>query len=123
MSEIYLKSSIDDRRKLLAGIIDSDGTSGGKTRTNRYWDIIQKNKIIIDNIECLAKSLGMFIRRTEKICRAKKKDGTYSKDILCHRITITPYNNWDLPLLLERKKIAHEPNKEGRIVYLNIRNI
>lgn len=111
--ELYLKSSVQDRKKLLAGIIDSDGTSGGKSRNNQCWEIIQKKKIIIDGIEILAKSLGMFTRRVEKQCRAKKKDGSYSEYTTCYRILITPYHNWDVPVLLKRKEITSEPHGEG----------
>lgn len=111
--ELYLKSSVQDRKKLLAGIIDSDGTSGGKSKNNHCWDIIQKKKIIIDGIEILAKSLGMFTRRVEKQCRAKKKDGSYSEYTTCYRISITPYHNWDVPVLLKRKEITSEPHGEG----------
>ena len=47
----------------------------------------------------------MFTMRTIKKCRAKKKDGTYSEYIDCYFITITPFNNWDIPVLLKRKKL------------------
>ena len=63
----------------------------------------------------------MFTRLTEKQCRAKKKDGTYSNFITCYRLVMTPINNWDLPILLERKRIKEFYNNEG--YYLNIRNI
>ncbi len=120
--DIYLKSSINDRKKLLAGIIDSDGTSGGKNRNNIAWYIIQKNIKIIDGIEKLAKSLGMFTIRNEKQCRAKKKDGSYSDYITCYGITIKPYNNWNIPILLERK-IINKCSDEGKGgTYLNIKN-
>lgn len=122
--EIYLKSSVEDRKKLLAGIIDSDGTSGGKSKKNIGWGIIQKRKIIIDGIEKLAKSLGMFTRRTTKQCRAKKKDGSYSKYTTCYRMSITPYHNWNLPILLQRKQITCKPHNENvGCSYLRIKKI
>lgn len=116
--EIYLRSSIEERKKLLAGLVDSDGTSNGDAKKNYYWDVIQKNKRIIDDIEILCKSLGMFTRRTERKCRAKKKDGTYSEYITCYRITIIPINNKNIPLLLKRKSITNEYDKK----YIKIRN-
>ena len=122
--DIYLKASIEDRKKLLAGLIDSDGTSGGKSKNNHCWDIGQKLKIITDGIEILAKSLGMFTRRSEKQCRAKYPDGTYSEYSISYRIIIHPYNNWDIPVLLERKKIETKPHNEDiGTTYLRIKNI
>lgn len=112
--DIYLKSSINDRKKLLAGIIDSDGTSGGKCKFNNCWHITQKNKKIIDGIKILAESLGMFCNERTREGRAKYKDGSYSKCREYHRITITPYNNWDIPVLLKRKEITIEPHTRKR---------
>ena len=112
--DIYLKSSINDRKKLLAGIIDSDGTSGGKSKFNNCWHITQKNKKIIDGIKILAESLGMFCNERTKKGRAKLKDGSYSKYREYHRITIIPYNNWDVPVLLKRKEITIEPHTRKR---------
>lgn len=117
----YLRSSVEDRKRLLAGLIDSDGTSGGKNKTNCYWEIIQKKKKIVDDIEILCKSLGMFTYRITKDCRAKKKDGTYSDYITCHRIIITPFNNWDIPVLLKRKEIIDRPHKDNG-TYLRVRH-
>lgn len=111
--ELYKKSSIEDRKKLLAGLIDSDG--GREVNT---WDITVKSKEIIDGAEEIAKSLGMFTYRTTRQSRAKKKDGTYSEYITCHRLKIIPFHNKDLPILLERKKIV----TEEIINQINIKN-
>ena len=121
--ELYLKGSVEERKKLLAGIIDSDGTCGGKYKNNCCWYIVQKKKIIIDGIEILAKSLGMFTQRNQRRCRAKKQDGSYSEYIICYNIVITPYHNWDVPVLLKRKEITSKPHKQGiGGTYLEIKN-
>lgn len=109
---IYLKSSIENRKKLLAGLIDSDGYKD----VNR-WEIVQKNKNISNGIKKLCESLGMFVRSVDKICKAKKKNGSYSKGTLCTRMFISPINNRDIPVLLPRKKISNQCN------YPTIKNI
>lgn len=108
--EIYKKSSISDRLSLMAGLIDSDGTSGGKSKNNLNFEIIQKNKRLIEDIKEVSESLGWFCYLTEKHCSAltKLEDGTEkrSNPILNYRLTITPYNNCNIPIKLERKKIT-----------------
>lgn len=112
--KIYLESSIEDRKALLAGIIDSDGATGttyGRIDNgikNYCWDLTLKLENLIDNVETLCKSLGMFTYRTEVKKRAVKKDGNHSEYKTYYRIKITPYNNYDIPLKIERKKICDD---------------
>lgn len=109
--EIYKKSSINDRLSLMAGLIDSDGTSGGKSKNNLNFEITQKNKKLIEDIKEVSESLGWFCYLTEKYCRAVTtlEDGTKkrSNPILNYRLIITPYNNCNIPIKLERKKIKN----------------
>ena len=116
--EIYMTASVEDRKKLLAGLIDSDGTSGGKSKKNQYWDIQQKRIELVKQIDVLCKSLGMRTRISTKYGYASYKDGSRSETRPYERIIIHPYNNWDIPLLLERKKIVSRPSS-----YLNIRHL
>lgn len=107
--DIFMKSSINDRKKLLAGLIDSDGTSQGDINKNQTWDITLKLKNLIDEVEILAKSLGMYTYKTMRECTATNTENKISRTY--YRITITPFNNWILPLLLERKRIINKPKK------------
>lgn len=101
--ECYLKTSIENRKKILAGIIDSDGSKSGSG-----WDITLKLENLIDDIEILAKSLGMFTYRTTRNIILKNSKMKEPKPYF--RIKITPVNNWDIPVLLERKKIIKKPD-------------
>ena len=100
--EIYLKNSIEVRSRLLAGIIDTDGsTDGSKSK----YEIVQKNKRLSENIVELAKSLGWYTtsREVEKSCtyKGEKRVGTYQ------RIYLRPSKlAVEIPVLLERKKLT-----------------
>ena len=97
--EIFLKNSVENRLKLLAGIIDTDGY----LEQNSRYEIIQKNKVLSENIITLAKSLGFF-------CNSYIKKAYASNTVLK---TVRDYNrifiyinqiNLEIPVLLERKK-------------------
>ena len=105
--KIYLEALIEQRKALLAGLVDSDGTSGGKSKNNVSWEIVQSRENIIDDIEILAKSLGMT---TYKSIKYNKK---YNKNY--YRIVITPFNNYDIPILLPRKQIPKQPTSYPKI--------
>ena len=96
--KIYFTAPLEIRKKLLAGLIDSDG---GRGKNHNYWSFSQsiKHKRIIDDIELLAKSLGHFTRQKH---RDTKCNGKVCPSI---RLTITPYHNYDVPLIYERKKL------------------
>ena len=110
--KVYLESSIENRKAILAGLIDSDGTGSCKKEKghqNYQWDITLKLKNLVDDIEILCKSLGMLVYRTERKCRAVNKNGikgNNSEYDTYYRIRITPINNSDIPLKLERKKVC-----------------
>jgi hypothetical protein len=93
--EIYLRSSRENRLQILAGLIDTDGHNG-----TGYYDIIQKNKRLADEITFLARSLGFAAYCVEcKKASQTKKVGTY------HRVIISG-NLEEVPVLLERKKCS-----------------
>ena len=98
----YLKNSEEVRLKLLAGLIDTDGS----LEKGRY-EITQKNKQLADNIVELCRSLGFYTRMKEvkKGCmyKGEKKIGTY------YRIAIS-LNQFskEVPVLLERKKWKYD---------------
>jgi len=112
--EKYLYSSVENRMELLAGLIDSDGCANCKKNRNgsdgsiTNWEITQKNERLSNDIKKLAESLGMFVYFTTKMASCTyMKDGVKVTSTPCkvYRMTITPYNNYDIPVKLDRKRI------------------
>ena len=100
--EMYLKNSIEVRRELLAGLLDTDGS----LETNCRYEITQKNKQLSENIVQLSKSLGLYTQITEttKKCTNSKNpehEGKY------YRMYIRMYDNSpNIPVKCERKKTS-----------------
>jgi ATP-dependent Lon protease len=96
---VYKINSRDNRLKLLAGIIDSDGHYNKKMKN---YEIIQKNKKLSEDIVFLARSLGYacYNYPIEKSCMYNnvKKTGIY------YRLIIYGDNLEDIPVLCPRKK-------------------
>ena len=97
----YLCNSRENQLKLLAGLIDSDGSNDH----NRGIDIIQKNERLADDIVFLARSLGFFCEKKKctKTCTNSKNGpvtGTYYRMYICGN------DFTDLPLLMEYKRPA-----------------
>ena len=94
----YLQNSEENRLKLLAGLIDTDG-SISKTS----YEITQKNRTLAENIVSLCNSLGFYttIKETIKQCTNSPVDNhsdTY------YRITIFLSRfTKNIPVILERK--------------------
>lgn len=95
--DIYKINSRENRLKLLAGLIDSDGYNGGN-----WIEITQKNKRLADDIEYLAFSLGFMVTRVEceKGCEYKgeMKYGIYQ------RLNIFGEGLEEIPVILDRKR-------------------
>lgn len=92
--DIYLTANIEDRRQLLAGLIDTDGSLDGCS-----YDFVQKSKQLAEQVVWLAKSVGCHatIKEVQKKCCNNGVVGTY------YRLTIG--RNIDLiPVRIERKK-------------------
>jgi len=97
----YLLNSRENQLKLLAGLIDSDGSNSN----NRSLEITQKNERLADDIVYLARSLGFFCekRQCRKTCTNAKNGpvtGTY------YRMNIIGDDYTDIPLLMEYKRPA-----------------
>jgi len=107
--EIYKKSTLDVRKSIIAGLIDSDGTSGGTFKNNTSFGITQKNESLILDIKEVAESLGWFCYLTKKYGCAVTTlaDGTKKRSdkTLYHRLNMTPYENFDIPIKSIRKQI------------------
>ena len=92
----YIVNSSNNRLKLLAGLLDSDGYYSRKDNT---FEICQKNKKLAEQIVFLCNSLGFRVSMVEKVSRIKKIDfeGIY------YRISI--YGNLEaIPTIINRKK-------------------
>ena len=97
--EDFKVNSEENRLKLLAGLIDSDGYLGKK-----YYEITQKNKTLSDDILFIARSLGFAAYQKEE--KKKSQNGTEG---VYYRVTIS--GDIDrIPVLLERKKA--KPRKQ-----------
>jgi replicative DNA helicase len=99
--EVYFQSSFEQRRRLFAGLMDTDGHY-----YNGTYDIIQKNKRLADDIVRLAHSLGMSarIRECQKGCQTGAV-GTY------HRMRISPGK---VAIYTALKYKAHKPNAKTK---------
>lgn len=94
----YKTSSVNDRRKLLAGLIDSDGYLH-----NNMYEICTKFKKLSEDILFVARSLGLAAYCSDKIINNKKY----------YRITISG-DCYKIPCRLERKKAS--PRKQIKSV-------
>lgn len=95
----YLLNSIEVRKQLLAGLVDSDGTLAKQG----YYSISTINHDFADQIVLLASSLGYFARKSFKVSKMKRKDGsTYCVD--SWSITISCNNGESIPCLIKRKQ-------------------
>lgn len=107
--EIYKCNSRENRLKLLAGLIDSDGYFNNEGNS---IEITQKNKKLAEDILFLVRSLGFCgtIKECTKSCmyKGEKKSGQY------HRIIISGSGREEIPTLLERKRPKeHRQIKDG----------
>ena len=92
----FKTSSVDDRRRLLAGLIDSDGYVHSNT-----CEIATKFKALADDIAFLSRSLGLacYMKEANKKCHNNGVIGSYF--ILSISGDLSP-----LPTLLPRKQSA-----------------
>jgi ATP-dependent Lon protease len=111
---------INDRKtrlELLAGIIDTDGSY---CDNSKGYDIIQKNKVLADDILFLARSLGFSanMKECEKSCmyKGEKKTGTY------YRTHLSGDNLSSIPVKCPRKiaKTDRIINKDSMVMSIKI---
>ena len=113
----YKTNDRQTRLELLAGIIDTDGSY---CDNSKGYDIIQKNKVLADDILFVARSLGFSanMKQCEKSCmyKGEKRTGTY------HRIYLSGDNLSSIPVKCPRKIAKNERviNKDSMIMGITI---
>ena len=113
----YKTNDRQTRLELLAGIIDTDGSYCDKSKG---YDIIQKNKVLADDILFVARSLGFTanMKECEKSCmyKGEKRTGTY------HRIHLSGDNLSCIPVKCPRKMAKTERviNKDSMIMGITV---
>lgn len=87
--ELYLKSSIENRRLLLAGLLDTDGCVGSKKRISKVSTYSSKSEHLRDGISYLVRSLGGLSTKNES---TRFKYGRYTTSYVCSiRLTFNPF--------------------------------
>jgi hypothetical protein len=113
--DVYKFTDMDTRRKVLAGLIDTDGYYN-----NNCYEIIQKSKVISDDIVFIARSLGFaaYQKPCNKSCMHKgiKFTGLY------YRVYFSGEDVENLPVILERKK-AHERQQKKNVRVTGVQEI
>lgn len=106
--DIYLRSSLAQRRELLAGLLDSDGYLSDK---GHIFEIMQKRVEIAKGILWLARSCGhrATLRKVSKTCTNSSRGrvtGDYYRVLISSKL-------WTIPTRVIRKQ-SHETGKEQR---------
>jgi DNA repair exonuclease SbcCD ATPase subunit len=87
--ELYLKSSIENRRLLLAGLLDTDGCVGSKKKISKVSTYSSKSEHLRDGISYLVRSLGGLSTKNES---TRFKYGRYTISYVCSiRLTFNPF--------------------------------
>ena len=100
---IYKCNSRENRLKLLAGLLDSDGY-----HYHNMYSITQKNEQLLDDIVYLCLSLGFYAHKREvwKSCT----NGKNKEKRLYYTTTIGGYGLEEIPVIIDRKKC--QPRKQ-----------
>jgi hypothetical protein len=103
----FLYNNRENRYKLLAGLIDSDGYLD--TSNNVCYEITQKNEEFAEQIAYLARSLGFYVSVT-------RKDSTVDgMPYSCYRVYISGYTT-KIPVKIERKKAQQSTRNSNPLV-------
>lgn len=105
---IYLNNSIENRKQLLAGIIDADGS----LRKFNY-EIIQKNKKLSYDIYYLIRSLGYNAYIRIKNATMKRIDGSIY-ECPVYRISFSITEDNTIPCKVDRKTVKDFKRNDGR---------
>lgn len=115
---LYKANSRQIRLALLAGLLDTDGYYDVKGHS---YQIVQKSKILADDILFLARSLGFvaYQRGIEKYCiyKGEKRYGSY------YNVHISGSLMHEIPCRLERKKAIPHINRNELLVGISVKSI
>lgn len=103
----FLINSKENRLKLLAGLIDSDGYFSKK---NNYYEINQKSEKLANQIVYLTRSLGFYTKIVKKYSKCKKCKNEFYPTF---RITFVP--EIEIPVLLNRKRYTGKSTFKNRL--------
>lgn len=113
----YLYNSIEVRKEILSGILDTDGSVWNNNKNN-FIDYVTVSKQLADDVKFLCQSLGGRVVLSEKKCKYKKY-GININTGIGYRLTIS-FNGYN-PFKLPRKKELYGGN--FRSFYKFISNI
>lgn len=119
--EDYLWSSVEDRKYLLAGLLDSDGTIGEQHNRARYssrFKFSSTSSKMIKQLVQIVRSLGGFITEPKPNTRERQFEG-YEKRVSREIRTggRLPFN----PFMLERKRKQYQVKIENQTKSANYR--
>ena len=119
--EDYLWSSVEDRKYLLAGLLDSDGTIGEQHNRARYssrFKFSSTSSKMIKQLVQIVRSLGGFITEPKLKTRERQFEG-YEKRVSREIRTggRLPFN----PFMLERKRKQYQVKIENQTKSANYR--
>ena len=107
---VYLFNSRENRMKLLAGLLDSDGYLN---KEGNCFEFIHNNENMIDDIIFLARSLGFACYKSEKKTSWKYKEINFGKT---YRINISGSGIEKIPTKIPRKKANTRKQKKNVLV-------
>jgi superfamily II DNA or RNA helicase len=99
--KLYLFASREERLRLLAGLLDSDGSLATKGST---FEFAQKDRSVADGVAFLARSLGFRVTVREKFVGGSRYD----------RLLISGDTSV-IPVRVERKKAAQRRQKKNHL--------
>jgi len=103
----FLINSSENRKKLLAGLIDTDGYLDIK---RKEYEIVTKHEQLAKDITFLIRSLGFYVN-----CRVKYATCTNCKEEYYKVWRITFSVDKELPILIERRKVQELSNFKNRL--------
>ena len=118
----YMMNSREIRLKVLAGLLDTDGSS---SNDGKRLSIGQVNKNLANQIFTLAHSLGFVVNKRTQERKNVKCPGVEPKDYKDnHIVSISGLNLSEIPTLLERKKCKDSnANKDYQKTSISIKLI
>lgn len=106
--DVYMFNSLSNRRKLLAGILDTDGHYRGGN-----FEITLASEQLIKDIKYVAQSLGIRTTYRNKIVNGN----TY------YRLFLRGPELLNIPTLLERKQATNTPNKRHHLQRFKVEKV